>query len=154
MSEILQEAQREGENISNSHLFLATGDSLITDQEEPSVMRRAADFSRFEPPDQPSSVLERETLLQRAHPVADGGDKTRRTLSVAAQFMTATAGNTTVTLSNAVGDGAVGRGRFDRGRVEGKVESGPDDLDTSALTAEDTSPEVCTIYSTYTVFKK
>ena len=52
VAEILQAAEREGEQQLQNDLFLSTthtSNSLITDQEEPSIMRQAAEFSRFEP---------------------------------------------------------------------------------------------------------
>ncbi|CAI8051329.1 Centrosomal protein of 192 kDa [Geodia barretti] len=107
VSEILQEAQRGGEDRRTSHRFLATTHSLITDQEEPSAMRRAAEFgNRLQPPDQVSSRVEREDLSQRSAPVASGGDKTRRTTlpPLAGQSITSSGtANTTVTLPNSAG---------------------------------------------------
>ena len=49
VAEILQAAEREGEQQIQNDLFTHTSNSLITDQEEPSIMRQAAEFSRFEP---------------------------------------------------------------------------------------------------------
>ena len=150
MSEILQEAQRGGEDRRTSHRFLATTHSLITDQEEPSAMRRAAEFgNRLQPPDQVSSRVEREDLSQRSAPVASGGDKTRRTtLPPLAGPSTTSSGtaNTTVTLPNPAGGSTRMRGREQQSCEgwDGKTtESKPDCMESSALTTGDTtSPEV------------
>ena len=143
VSEILREAQRGGEDVRTSHMFLATTNSLITDQEEPSAMRRAAQFSRLQPPDQLSSAVERE---RRSAPVASGGDKTRRTTlpPLAGQSITSSGTtNTAVTLSNtAGGSGARGRERFCEGWDGKTTDIKPDSMETSALTTGDTSPEV------------
>ena len=143
MAEILQEAQREGEDLKTSHLFLTSANSLITDQEEPSIMTLAAEFSRFQP-DQLTSTVESESLLQRSHPLAGSVDKSRRAHPppppvVSQSSATAAAGNTTVTLSTAavvVRGGGVGGGR------EEKMADKPDNLDVSSPTAGNTSPEV------------
>ena len=149
MSEILQEAQRGGEDRRTSHRFLATTHSLITDQEEPSAMRQAAEFSRLQPPDQVSSVVEREDLSRRSAPVASGGDKTRRTTlpPLAGQSITSSGtANTTVTLPNPAGGSTRVRGREQQSCEgwDGKTtESKPDCMESSALTTGDTtSPEV------------
>ena len=65
VSEILQTAEREGAQLRTSHLFQTTrtGNSLIAEQEEPSIMRQAAEFSRFEP-DNLTSVTNRDSLLR------------------------------------------------------------------------------------------
>ena len=144
MSEILQEAQRGGEDRRTSHRFLATTHSLITDQEEPSAMRRAAEFgNRLQPPDQVSSRVEREDLSQRSAPVASGGDKTRRTTLAGQSITSSGTANTTVTLSG--GSTRVrGRGQRSCEGWDGKTtESKPDCMESSALTTGDTtSPEV------------
>lgn len=146
MAEILQEAQREGEDLTTSHLFLTSANSLITDQGEPSIMTRASEFSRFQP-DQLASIVEGESLLQRSHPLAGGVDKSRRAHPpppvVSQSSATAAAGNTTVTLSTAAvvaGRGGVGGGREEK-------------MDVSSPTAGNTSPEVYTCHSSV-VLKK
>lgn len=50
VAEILQAAERDGKELESNDIFIATmTDTLIRDQEEPSLMRQAAEISRFEP---------------------------------------------------------------------------------------------------------
>lgn len=67
VAEILQAAERDGEKLESNDIFTASvTDTLIRDQEEPSVMREAAEFSRFEP-DHLTTVIDRNSPLHGAH---------------------------------------------------------------------------------------
>ena len=57
-------AQREGEGVTNDHLFASQAShSLITEQEEPSLVREiTTEFSRLDP-NHLTSVINRESLL-------------------------------------------------------------------------------------------
>ena len=74
MAEILHTAERVGDEQTPHDLFLTSkmDTSLIGDQEEPSLMREAAEFSCFEP-DHLASVMNRESLLRSTHVPSSGG---------------------------------------------------------------------------------
>ena len=65
VSEILQAAERAGEEV-EGHDFFHTSQAntpLLRNEEEPSVMRQAAEFSHFEP-DHLTSIMNRDSLLR------------------------------------------------------------------------------------------
>lgn len=63
VAEILQAAERDGKELESNDIFIATmTDTLIRDQEEPSLMRQAAEISRFEP----NHLTTRDSVLSGA----------------------------------------------------------------------------------------
>ena len=125
VSQILQAARERGEEMRSSHLFLGPANSLITEQEEPSVMYRAAELSRFEPHNL-TSVTDREGLLGMPHPLL--GLRAPGVISNA----TVTVGGASNATVSEVGTYTVGG--------DWKTEN---EQDISDLTAGTISPEVC-----------
>ena len=122
VAEILSNAERKGKELGNSNLFsgTATGDSLITDQEEPTIMREAAEFSQFEP-DHLASVMNRDSLLRESRMLEHGSS---------------TSGDPASTAAAREGENSGGNQQEE----EGKVVDGEQQM--SMLSTEATSPEV------------
>ena len=136
MAEILRAAESRADSTQSGLLFLGsiTAASLITDQQEPSIMKRAAELSRFEP-EHLTSMMERESLLQhRPHPPA-----------VSSKPSTVAAVNTTFAGSGSEVSAVGGSGSGD---MKTEDEANISDL---LLLAETTSPEVCVCVCTVCV---